>query len=310
MASLRPIRDFERLQKLLEELAKLKAKEKIARDNGATNAQRAQIAQEIGKVRAAIAVAAVAAVAREARAAQDEARRLREGRPERPKPNGGPGDPEPGGQGKPPGGGPPGPGGGGGAGGGGGGGAGGGGVGDFSFGIQPGPPPQPGSQKIPAADLIYVRSDHSVWVWNRYDQTWAQHSFASTILSVEPISGGLLVVAEHSAAIFDIALAEWLRELDTPELLQGGPHGGGVTGPTIVSGSSANPVSPSAMPVAQPVPTPSDPIVAPPPSDDPPISVPVDWQPNPSAPPNPEFNPGLVIDPEPPENFPPPPDPV
>src|SRR5688500_10289254 len=94
--SLRPLKDLDRLRKLLEELTRLAQKQQIAKDNGATAAQLEAIGAAIAKVKEGIASAAVAAVAREAKEAQDEARRLREGRPEKPKPEeGGVGDPEP-----------------------------------------------------------------------------------------------------------------------------------------------------------------------------------------------------------------------
>lgn len=71
---------------------------------------------------------------------------------------------------------------------------------------------------------VYVRSDITVWAWDRRTQTWKEYSNGSGIVDVKLIKGGILAVAEQGAAIFDCGLGEWLTELSSaPEdLVEGG----------------------------------------------------------------------------------------
>jgi hypothetical protein len=73
---------------------------------------------------------------------------------------------------------------------------------------------------------VYVKSDRTVWAWSRRDQQWIEEQFGSPLLDVKLISGGILAVAQHRAAIFDSLLGRWLVAIDTAtEALVGGESG-------------------------------------------------------------------------------------
>lgn len=284
---------YTRLTDLDRERERLEAKRRLAEDNGADFDQLGRIDDAIGLLQAAIAKAAVAEAEREARAGAEEAGRLEQDRPKKPGPAPrGPGDQEPDSDGddrdeddS----------GNGGGGGGGGGGAG----GQLPFGaIPPAPAARGDTVEIPDGQVIYVRSEDTVWVWSRYTQTWERQDFASPILSVDTVGGGLLVVARHGACIFDAALGQWLAPLETPEVLVAGQGAG------TVPGISATPATPSGE--TPPTPAGTDlPPIAPPagPSGSPVPEYPLAG----AAPPNPLSNPALLTTTLPAPVFPAPP---
>ncbi|MFC6938967.1 hypothetical protein ACFQE8_03205 [Salinirubellus sp. GCM10025818] len=205
-----------RLKDLLEdELPKIEAKKQIAQENGA---EVALIDDLIAELRMAIAEAAVEEAKREIEEAEDEAKRIERGKGKKGSPaDGGPGDPEPSGPDE----------GNDSSGDNGPGGGDGGGESDAtgSGGLPIGPHASgsaPGQVSIPSSQCIYVRSDRTVWGWNRFDQAWHPHEFSSPILTITTVGGGLLVVAEHSAVLFDCSMAEWLTPLETTEDLLAG----------------------------------------------------------------------------------------
>ena len=63
---------------------------------------------------------------------------------------------------------------------------------------------------------IFVRSERSVWAWSRSDRRWVEQAFNSDLKEVEIITGGILAVAEHGAALWDTYLARWLPMLSVP----------------------------------------------------------------------------------------------
>jgi hypothetical protein len=79
------------------------------------------------------------------------------------------------------------------------------------------------SSESPEAVCVFVRSDKSVWAWDRREQAWKQFSNSSEIVEVEFVKGGILAVAKAGAALFDCGLGIWLSELSSsPEELVDG----------------------------------------------------------------------------------------
>ena len=72
---------------------------------------------------------------------------------------------------------------------------------------------------IPPPTVLYVKGEKSVWAWNRSTQTWDGRDFGSAILSVQKLDGGILVIAEHQACIYDFIWGKWLSPLETTESL-------------------------------------------------------------------------------------------
>lgn len=228
-----PVTGWKRLVGLRSELERIKEKRELARAHGADPAALAMLDESIAMLSNTIGKAAVAEARRELHTALSAARALRDGRPPPPQPAAGsPGDPDPDsgpdkndkkGEGEGNGGGGGGGGGGSGAGGsgsggGGGGGSGGGGGGGF-FAIPEAPGPRGDQVTAPEPTVVHVRSENTVWTWNRYRQSWSHFTFSSPIIEVKDIGGGLLVIAEHGAVIWDAKLCEWLPALATEQLL-------------------------------------------------------------------------------------------
>jgi hypothetical protein len=63
---------------------------------------------------------------------------------------------------------------------------------------------------------IYVRGEHTVWAWDRSGQRWEGKDFGGKILDVQVVGSGILVVAEHSACLYDFVWGEWLEVLEVP----------------------------------------------------------------------------------------------
>lgn len=79
------------------------------------------------------------------------------------------------------------------------------------------------SKKLPDAVIIYVRSENTVWAWNRYLQEWVPRHFKhGPILEIKKLKGGLLVVAKFETAIWDANFGQWLKPLYTEQELIGG----------------------------------------------------------------------------------------
>lgn len=209
---------FKRLQDLLEELKKIEKKREIAIEHGASDNDLRILDREMKRLLGRVGKAAEREAVREARDAQIEANRIRDGKPQKPKPcENSPGNPNPPG-GMPPGGGTPPPG-----------------------GTPPGggtPPPGGGtppaggtpsgggatpSSQLPNANCIYTHSENTVWAWSRPAQKWIPFKFDSTIKEVKFVTGGIFAIAEKGAVLFDCTLGSWLRPLDsTPDLLLNG----------------------------------------------------------------------------------------
>ena len=194
------MRGLARLKELLEEIGRIRDKIDLAEKMGVDSAvvdgsslsldalreMLAGLEKEVGR-------AAIADAREEIHRAEEEAGRIRDGKG--PKNPAGPGDRDGDGGGD-----------GNGNGGGGNGGGGGGGGG--------------GSSGVPDPVCVYVRSDASVWAWDRREQAWKRFTNGSEIVAVEFVKGGILAVAETGAALFDCGLGSWLTELaSTPEEL-------------------------------------------------------------------------------------------
>lgn len=186
--------EVKRIDKVTNELGNIEEKLKIALANGADPTEIEDIREEIAKLDPLIADAAVAAAKREALALEAEIERIKNGQapPPPPPPPAPPPPPPP----------PPGTG-----------------SSGFAFGL-----PASGNSvgetaedsKPPDAKTIYVRSSRTVWAWRRFDNAWVPQSFVSDIREVDTIGDGLLVVADHGAAVWDTRLGQWLTLLDVP----------------------------------------------------------------------------------------------
>lgn len=227
------MRGLARLKELLEEIGRIRDKIDLAEKMGVDSAvvdgsslsldalreMLAGLEKEVGR-------AAIADAREEIHRAEEEAGRIRDGKG--PKNPAGPGDRDGDGGGDGDGngnadgngngnGGGNGGGGGGGDGNGNGGGENGGGDGDGGNGDGGG---GGGSGGVPDPVCVYVRSDASVWAWDRREQAWKRFTNGSEIVAVEFVKGGILAVAETGAALFDCGLGSWLTELaSTPEEL-------------------------------------------------------------------------------------------
>lgn len=198
-----PGEDQQRIAAVQEEMERIRAKLALARKHGAGQAVIGGIEKDLNALDRPIREAAVAAARRELREARDELERIERGLPPRqqPPPKGGPGSGGAGGAG--------GPGGGGSGGSGGSGGEGGGGDGKGLGTVKD-------TEGKKEALTIYVRSARTIWAWDRSAGAWIPHGFDSDIKQVELISGGLLAVAEHGAALWDTFFGRWLGDLSVP----------------------------------------------------------------------------------------------
>jgi hypothetical protein len=70
--------------------------------------------------------------------------------------------------------------------------------------------------KSKQALTLYVRSDKTIWAWDRAAQDWVGHSFTSEIVDVKLISGGILAIAKHEAVLWDTFFGRWLTPLKVP----------------------------------------------------------------------------------------------
>lgn len=208
--------DQKRIAAVKDEMQRILDKLKEAEKNGAKPAETKPIKDQLAQMKKSLALAALAAAKRELAAAKQEARDIKDDKaPLPPKVGNSPGQtPPPAGSGGSGGSGGAGAGGDAGAGGTAAGGDTGGGGGDAGKG---------GSAKEPEPLRLYVKSEQTVWAWSRRDQDWIPQHFGSKLVEVKIISGGILAVAEHRAAIFDALFGRWLRVLDTgAEVLSGG----------------------------------------------------------------------------------------
>lgn len=211
------MRGLARLKELLEEIGRIRDKIDLAEKMGVDSAvvdgsslsldalreMLAELEKEVGR-------AAIADAREEIHRAEEEAGRIRDGKG--PKEPAGPGGRDGNGRGEADGGGEGDGNGNGGGGNGGGGGDGDGGNGDGGGGG--------GSGGVPDPVCVYVRSDASVWAWDRREQAWKRFTNGSEIVAVEFVKGGILAVAETGAALFDCGLGSWLTDLaSTPEEL-------------------------------------------------------------------------------------------
>lgn len=200
-AVVKPGPDQQRLAALDDEIKRINDKLKKAREHGARDSHTDPITDELEELDDAIRDAALGAAKRELEALKQEIEDIEKGKGPQPTPNGqGPGPHQPDKKdkddkdkdvGK------------GGSGGGGGSGGSGRVIGEVKA-----------NDELPAPNRTYVRSQRSVWAWSRRDQEWIRIDFDTDIIQAELISGGIMVVAESGAALFDATFGRWLARLN------------------------------------------------------------------------------------------------
>ena len=72
------------------------------------------------------------------------------------------------------------------------------------------------TEKAQDAVTIFVRGARTVWAWHRGRGEWVPHAFASDIVEVKLIGGGIFAIAENEAVLWDTYFGRWLAPLASP----------------------------------------------------------------------------------------------
>lgn len=193
--------DQQRIKDAEEEIKRIREKMKKAQKLGAGAAQINGLEADLKGMKRRMRDAVLAAARRERDELRKELNRIRRGLP-KPGAKNGPGGgkpvpPKTGGKGS-------GPGSGGGA---------------IPAGIQPGKAVGETiktTEKAKDPLTIYVQSKDTVWAWSAHDAKWYAQKFSSDLVKVSLITGGILAISAHSAALWDTYLSRWLKVLDVP----------------------------------------------------------------------------------------------